>query len=175
KMIAVGTGQALALGRRGDADVLLVHAPQAEKQFMAEGHGIERRPVFYNDFVLDGPADDPAHVRAARSPAAAMAAIAQAHALFISRGDDSGTQKKELALWRSAGITPAGSWYLSAGAGMAEDLRMAAERRAYTLSDRGTYLALARSLRLAILFQGDPSLRNPYAVICVNPRRHPRG
>lgn len=173
KVIAVGTGQALELGRRGDADVLLVHAPKAELQFLAEGQGIERRPVFYNDFVLLGPAADPARVHAAKNAAAAMAAIARAHETFVSRGDDSGTHKKELSLWQRAGIQPAGNWYLSAGAGMAAVLRMAAERGAYTLSDRGTYLALSRMLRLQVLFQGDPVLRNPYAVMCVNPRRHP--
>jgi tungstate transport system substrate-binding protein len=172
KVIAVGTGQALELGRRGDADVLLVHAPQAELKFMAEGHGIERRPVFYNDFVLVGPAEDPAHVRHARTAAAAIKAIALAQSTFVSRGDDSGTYKKEQALWKSAGISPGGRSYLSAGSGMAEALRMAAERQAYTLSDRGTYLALSRTLPLQVVFEGGQALRNPYAVICGNPQRH---
>lgn len=173
KVIAVGTGQALELGRRGDADVLLVHAPAAEEAFMKEGHGAERKPVFYNDFVLVGPAADPAGVREARAPGAALTAISRSGALFISRGDDSGTHKKEQALWKEAGLTPQGKWYVSAGAGMAEALRMASEREAYTLSDRGTYLALSRTLRLKVLFQGGESLRNPYAVITVSPTRHP--
>jgi tungstate transport system substrate-binding protein len=174
KVIAVGSGQALELGRRGDADVLLVHAPEAERQFVAEGHGIERRPVFYNDFVLVGPAADPAGVRRTKSAAAALQAMAAAGAVFVSRGDDSGTHKKEQALWKAAGITPSGSWYLSAGSGMAAVLRMASERRAYTLTDRGTYLALRRTLQLQVAFEGGAALRNPYAVIVVSPRRHPR-
>jgi tungstate transport system substrate-binding protein len=173
KVIAVGTGQALELGRRGDADVLLVHAPAAEQQFVAEGHGIERRPVFYNDFVLLGPAADPAGVRSTRSITAALKGIAGARATFISRGDDSGTHKKEQALWKEAGVTPSGGWYRSAGAGMAEALRMGSELGAYTLSDRGTYLALARTLHLSVLFEGGAALQNPYAVIVVNPRQHP--
>lgn len=174
KVIAVGTGQALELGRRGDADVLLVHAPEAERQFVAEGHGIERRPVFYNDFVLVGPAADPAGVRSTKSAVAALKAIAAVGAVFVSRGDDSGTHKKEQALWKAAGITPTGSWYLSAGSGMAAVLRMASERSAYTLTDRGTYLALRRTRQLQVMFEGGAELRNPYAVIVVNPRRHPR-
>jgi tungstate transport system substrate-binding protein len=173
KVIAVGTGQALELGRRGDADVLLVHAPEAERQFVQQGHGVERKPVFYNDFVLVGPAGDPARVRQANSAPAALKAIAGAEAFFVSRGDDSGTHKKEQALWRTAGVNPAGRWYLSAGAGMAEALRMASERQAYTLSDRGTYLSLRNTLELQILHAGDAALQNPYAVITVSPRRHP--
>jgi tungstate transport system substrate-binding protein len=173
KVIAVGTGQALELGRRGDADVLLVHAPAAEQQFVTEGHGIEHRPVFYNDFVLAGPTADPAGIRSSRSITAALKAIAAAGATFISRGDDSGTHKKEQALWKKAGVTPSGGWYRSAGAGMAEALRMGSELGAYTLTDRGTYLALSRTLRLSVVFQGGTALQNPYAVIVVNPRRHP--
>lgn len=173
KVIAVGTGQALELGRRGDADVLLVHSPEAERKFVAEGHGSERRAVFYNDFVLVGPPPDPARVKGSASAALALQRIAQAKAVFVSRGDDSGTHKKEQALWRSAGIPPRWSGYLSAGAGMAEALRIASERRGYTLSDRGTYLALAGTLELAVLYQGGLALRNPYAAIVVSPERHP--
>ena len=173
KVIAVGTGQALELGRRGDADVLLVHAPKAEEEFVAKGDGIERKPVFYNDFVLVGPEHDPAGVRKANTASAALTAIAQGRHLFVSRGDDSGTHKKEQALWEKAGITPKGGGYLSAGAGMAEALRMASERKAYTVTDRGTYLALAQTLQLQVLSQGDESLKNPYAVLVVNPKRHP--
>ncbi len=174
KVIAVGTGQALELGRRGDADVLMVHSPEAEQKFVAERHGIERRPVFYNDFVIVGPKEDPARVKGVRSAPAALRAITKAQGLFISRGDDSGTYKKEQSLWKLAGVAPAGRGYISTGAGMAEALRMASERGAYTLSDRGTYLALSRSLHLTVLFQGDENLKNPYAVIVVNPAKHPR-
>lgn len=173
KVIAVGTGQALELGRRGDADVLMVHAPEAEKAFVAEGHGIDRRELFYNDFVLVGPAADPARVRGSRSAAAALKAIAAAGARFASRGDDSGTHKKELSLWRQAGLQPRGRWYLSVGSGMAETLRFAGEQSAYTLADRGTWLVLGKSLPLRVLFKGDPQLRNVYSVMAVNPRRHP--
>ncbi|HEU4753291.1 MAG TPA: substrate-binding domain-containing protein [Armatimonadota bacterium] len=173
KVIAVGTGQALAMGRRGDADVLMVHAPEAEKQFVAEGHGIERKDLFYNDFVVVGPAADPAGVGRQKSLSGLMAALAAGAAPFISRGDDSGTHKKEQALWKQAGLQPSGPWYLSAGAGQAEALRMASERGAYVLTDRGSYLALAKTLRLRLLFRGDPALRNPYAVIVVNPAKHP--
>lgn len=173
KVVAVGTGQALELARRGDADVLLVHAPRAEKAFVAEGHGRDRRELFYNEFVVVGPASDPAHAAAARTAAAALRAIASARATFASRGDDSGTHKEELALWRAAGVKPEGKWYLSVGSGMAETLRFASERGAYTLADTGTFLAVGRELRLRVLFRGDPSLRNVYSVICVDPRRHP--
>lgn len=173
KVIAVGTGQALELGRRGDADVLLVHAPSAERKFMDEGHGESRKRVFYNDFVLVGPEEDPARVRKAGSLTAAMAAIARPQGAFISRGDDSGTHQKEQALWKLAGREPEGKWYLSAGAGMAEALRMASEKRAYTLADRGTFLALSRTLKLRVLYEGSPDLRNPYTVIVVNPGKHP--
>lgn len=184
-VVAVGTGQALGLGRAGDADVLLVHAPQAEARFMEEGHGSARHPVMRSDFVIVGPPEDPAGLSAlpeGSDVTAALTAVARAggegRALFLSRGDDSGTHKKELALWAAAGLVPGGAWYDEVGSGMGETLRMAAERGAYTLSDLGTYLALygpgtAGAGRLEVLFEGDPALFNPYHVIVVNPDRHP--
>jgi tungstate transport system substrate-binding protein len=178
KVIAVGTGQALALGRRGDADLLLVHAPDAEKRFMAEGYGADRRPLMFNDFVIVGPADDPAKIRGTRSPSQALARIAKAGAVFASRGDNSGTHMKEKDLWALAHVNPAGAWYLEAGSGMAAVLRLASERGAYTLSDRGTFLAQkggqgGPGLALEVLCEGAPVLRNPYAVITLNPQRFP--
>jgi tungstate transport system substrate-binding protein len=172
KVVAVGTGQALELGRRGDADVLLVHARAAEDRFMAEGHGAERKDVMYNDFVLVGPAGDPARIRGVK-PASALTRIARAKAPFVSRGDRSGTHQKEQALWKAARMTPSGDWYLNAGAGMAEVLRMADEKDAYTLSNRATYLALRARLRSVIVVEKDPILFNPYGVIAVNPKTHP--
>jgi tungstate transport system substrate-binding protein len=173
KVVAVGTGQALELGRRGDADVLLVHDPAGEEKFMAEGHGESRRAVMHNDFVLVGPPADPAGVRGAGSAAEAFARVARKQAPFVSRGDDSGTHRKERAVWRAAGVTPKGDWYVEAGAGMGQVLRMAAEKRAYTLSDRGTYLAQRAGLDLAVVAEGDPLLTNPYHVIVVSPDKHP--
>ena len=172
-VIAVGTGKALRLAERGDVDLVLVHAPAAEEAFVEAGFGLERRPVMYNDFVILGPTEDPARVAESRSAAAAFARIARARAPFVSRGDDSGTHKKERALWQRAGIQPAGPWYLDAGQGMAATLTMAYEKQAYTLTDRGTYLALRDILDLVVLYQGDPELLNPYHVIVVNPARHP--
>ncbi len=173
-VIAVGTGQALKLGEDGNADVLLVHARAREDEFMAANHGVRREDVMYNDFVILGPADDPAGVGGATSAAEAFAAIAAAQAPFISRGDDSGTHTKEKALWAKAGVEPAGDWYVSAGQGMGAVLTMADEQQAYTLSDRATYLA--RTLEgtdLVILGEGDPALFNPYGVIAVNPDKNP--
>jgi tungstate transport system substrate-binding protein len=166
RVVAVGSGQALELGRRGDADVLLVHSPEAELTFMAEGHGLERRPVMYNDFVMVGPPADPAGVQQAVDAAAAFRAVARAGSGFISRGDDSGTHQRELALWRHAGLNPPPRPHrLEAGQGMAETLAMASELGMYTLTDRGTFLALQASLRLEILHQGGADLANPYHVI----------
>jgi tungstate transport system substrate-binding protein len=173
KLVAVGTGQALELGRRGDADVLLVHDPAAERRFVDEGFGIDRRPVMENDFVLAGPPQDPAGVRGQASAAEAFARIARAAAAFVSRGDESGTHAREKAVWRQAGIEPNGDWYVRAGTGMGQVLRMASEKRAYTLSDRGTFLAQRPGLDLVVLAEGDPLLVNPYSVILVNPGRHP--
>ena len=173
KVVAVGTGQALELARRGDADVLLVHDPAAEQRFMDDGFGADRREVMHNDFVLVGPADDPADVRGQASVAEALARIARRGSPFVSRGDESGTHQKEKTVWRQAGVEPRGDWYLSAGAGMGQVLRLASEKRAYTLSDRGTFLALRGGLDLAVLVEGDPLLVNPYHVIVVNPAKHP--
>lgn len=171
--IAVGTGQAIKLGEQGDVDVLLVHSPAAEERFVQQGHGVNRRPVMYNDFVVLGPQDDPAGVKGARGAAAAFAAIAAAKSRFVSRGDQSGTHSKEMAIWREAGVQPSGTWYVSAGQGMGEVLTMANEQLAYTLSDRGTYLSRRDGLDLVVLVEGDPILFNPYSVIAVNPARHP--
>ncbi len=173
KVVAVGTGQALELARRGDADVLLAHDQTAEEKFMAEGHGLERRPVMYNDFVLVGAPNDPAGVKGQASIAEAFTRIAGTRSPFVSRGDESGTHAKERAVWRQAGISPEGDWYIRAGAGMGHVLRLANEKRAYTLSDRGTFLALRKGLDLAILAEGDPLLVNQYSVIVVNPAKHP--
>jgi tungstate transport system substrate-binding protein len=173
KVVAVGTGQALALGQRGDAGVLLVHARAAEDAFVAQGYGVDRRDVMYNDFLLVGPAADPAGVRPAHTAAAALARIAGRRSTFVSRGDDSGTHKKEQELWRAARVQASGEWYLRAGAGMGEVLRMASERGAYTLSDRATFLAQQKGLQLVTLLEGDRALFNPYGVIAVNPRRLP--
>ncbi len=171
KVIAVGTGQALKMGERGDADVLLVHAPAAEEAFMAAGHGIERYRVMHNDFVLVGPPEDPAGVRGATDALEALRRIAAAQALFLSRGDDSGTHKKERALWEEAGIEPGGAWYQETGQGMGATLRVASEKGGYTLTDRGTFLALRETLALEVLFEGDPRLYNVYHVIVVNPQK----
>lgn len=175
KPIAVGTGQALALGARGEADVVLVHAPDAERAWMAEGHGTRRLLVMYNDFVLVGPGDDPAGVRGAPAAVDALRRIAAAGALWVSRGDQSGTHLLEQQLWRDAGLTPVGQrWYLEIGQGMGQTLTIADERRAYALSDRGTWLARRGTLDLPILLEGDPRLLNLYHVMPVNPARSPR-
>lgn len=174
QVVAVGTGQALALGRNGDADVLLVHAPDQEEAFVEMGYGVDRQPVMYNDFVVVGPEADPASIAGMADAVGAFARIAGAQALFVSRGDDSGTHSKEKAIWQAAGIAPGGEWYISAGQGMGEVLAMAEELGAYTLSDRGTYLSrLSEGYTLPILVEGDPILFNPYHVIAVNPKLHP--
>ncbi len=172
KVIAVGTGQALQLGRRGDADVLLVHDPFAEERFMAEGHGSLRQRVMHNDFVLVGPAADRAGVRGQKSIVRAFRLVAHAGMPFVSRGDESGTHQKERLIWRNVGIEPQGDWYIAAGTGMGQVLRMTDEKHGYTLSDRGTYLAQREGLELVILCEGDPLLFNPYSVIVVNPEKH---
>jgi tungstate transport system substrate-binding protein len=169
KPIAVGSGAALELGERGEADVLLVHSPAAEEEFMAAGYGTERRTVMVNDFVLVGPADDPAGIAGAASASEAMTRIASAEATFVSRGDDSGTHAFERRLWDAAGITPEGGWYTESGTGMGDTLNITADRGGYTLSDRGTYLALRDRLGLEVLLEGDPALLNIYHVILVNP------
>ena len=173
EVIAVGSGQAIKTGEAGDCDVLLVHSRAAEDKFVADGHGINRQDVMYNDFVLVGPKSDPAAISDAEDGAAALAKIAAAQATFVSRGDESGTHAKENKLWENAGIAPAGAWYVSAGQGMGAVLTMASEQQGYTLSDRATYLAQRDKLELVILVEGDKALFNPYGVIEVNPDKHP--
>jgi tungstate transport system substrate-binding protein len=173
KQIAVGTGEALQMGARGDADVLLVHSRRDEDDFMARGLGSLRLDVMHNDFVLVGPNADPAHVRG-QSVLSALAGVAQTHSLFVSRGDGSGTSQKERELWGAAGMQPQGKpWHLSTGQGMAETLRVASEKQAYTLVDRGTWLPLRASLQLVIVCEADERLRNPYGVIVVNAKEFP--
>ena len=180
-VIALGTGQALQLGRSGDADVLMVHAPSLEEEFVAQGYGIERVYFMYNDFVVLGPSADPAGVRQARSAVEAMERIARAESVFISRGDNSGTHVKELDLWRAAGVVPTedgqprgrAQWYREVGQGMGAVITLANDQQAYTLADRGTYLSYVGAIDLAVVFQGDPILFNPYGIIAVDPARHP--
>jgi tungstate transport system substrate-binding protein len=173
KPIAVGTGQALALAAKGEADVVLVHAPDAEEKFMQEGHGARRRPFAHNDFVIVGPPADPAKVKATRTAVEALAAIASSRSTFVSRGDDSGTHKKEKALWKSAALEPARPWYVESGSGQAQTLQIASQRRAYTLSDRGTFLFLKGKVELAVVGEGDPALLNKYSVIELDAKKHP--
>lgn len=172
-VLAVGSGKAIALARNGDVDAVLAHDPAAEAPFVADGAGVDRRAVMANDFVIVGPAEDPAGVRQAAGAADAFARIARSGAIFVSRGDRSGTHVKELAVFAAAGIEPEGAWYLAAGQGMGPVLQMADERAAYTLADRGTWLARRGKLDLVLLHAGDPLLQNPYHVIRVNPARHP--
>lgn len=172
KVVAVGSGQAMELGRNGDADVLLTHSPAAEEEFMAQGWGASRQPVMHNEFVVLGPEDDPARIRMGPNVADAFNSIAQKQARFVSRGDESGTHQRELQVWKKAETEPAGDWYISAGAGMAPALRMADEMRAYVLSDRATYITLRADLELVILIEGDPLLRNQYSVMTINPKKH---
>ncbi|MFC5461369.1 substrate-binding domain-containing protein [Massilia niabensis] len=172
-VISVGTGKALELGKNGDVDVTLVHARQLEDRFVAEGWGIARADVMYNDFLVVGPPSDPAKVRGSKDVVAAFAKIAASRARFISRGDNSGTDLMEKGYWQAAGIKPAGASYVSAGLGMGEVLNMAAEMRAYTLTDRATYGAYKAKTGLAILVEGDKRMFNPYGIIAVNPARHP--
>jgi tungstate transport system substrate-binding protein len=176
RVVAVGTGQALKNARNGDADVVLVHARDLEEAFVAEGYGTERLDVMHNDFVLVGPAGDPAGVRGGREAAPALRAIAAARAAFASRGDDSGTHRRERALWSAAGIDPtgeSGSWYRETGSGMGTTLNTAAAMGAYALTDRGTWIAFENKRDLEVLVAGDPELFNPYGVIPVSAERHP--
>lgn len=174
-VIAVGTGQALTLGRDGNADVLLVHARAQEDQFMTGGHGVRREDVMYNDFVILGPESDPAGIKGMASAAVAFQKIADTQSTFISRGDESGTHSKELSAWKAAGIEPAGDWYVSAGQGMGEVITMANEQEGYTLSDRATYQARSlEGLDLQVVVEGDEVLFNPYGVIAVNPDKGPQ-
>ena len=174
KTVSVGTGQALALAAKGDADVVLVHAPSLEKKYVADGKLLNRRLVMYNDFVIIGPKDDPAKIRSAKTSAAALKAIEQAKASFVSRGDNSGTHTLERSLWKAAGIEPKGSWYIEAGQGMGATLGIANERNAYTITDRGTLLALRKRVDLPVLIEGDRALLNIYSVMEVNPANGPR-
>lgn len=173
EVVAVGSGQALKLAENGDADLVLAHAPALEEAFVAAGSGVNRRALMYNDFVIVGPPGDPAGLAGERSASAALATIAARQAPFLSRGDESGTHQKEKALWAAAGVTPAGSWYRSAGVGMGQLLQMADEQGAYTLTDRGTYLSRGQKGDLAILVEGDPPLFNHYSLIATNPARYP--
>ena len=174
QLLVVGTGQALRLGRAGDVDAVLVHSRAAEEDFVAAWFAVRRREIMYNDFVVIGPSGDPAGVAAAAGAAAALARIARARTAFVSRGDDSGTHKKELALWRSAKLKPGGSWYRSIGAGMGAALNAAAAMEAYLISDRASWLNFGRKKSLKLLYAGDPVLFNQYAYLPVNPARHPR-
>jgi tungstate transport system substrate-binding protein len=170
-VIAVGTGKALRLAREGDVDLVLVHARAAEDKLIADGFGIDRRDVMHNDFLIVGPPADPAKVTGMNDAVAALARIAASKQIFVSRGDDSGTNKKESALWEAGGIKPEGQWYREAGQGMGKVLQIAAELDAYTLTDRGTWLAMKAKSPLRVLVEGDPGLFNPYGIISVNPER----
>jgi tungstate transport system substrate-binding protein len=173
RVVAVGTGQALAIGARGDADALLVHDRAGEEKFMAEGHGIDRRPVMFNDFVIIGPKSDPAGIRRAQTAREAFSRIAAAKGPFVSRGDDSGTHRMELRQWKSAELKPAGSWYRETGQGMGPTLNIAGELDAYSLTDRATWANFGRRRNLDVLFEGDPGLFNPYSSILVDPAKNP--
>ncbi len=175
KTIAVGSGQAMAMGQKGEADVLLVHSPEAEAKFMAEGNGTNRQLVMHNDFIIVGPANDPVTVKMSKSVKEGFKKISLGSALFLSRGDNSGTHAKEKAIWKAAGINPEGqNWYQQTGLGMGQTLNVAAEKKAYTLADRGTYLALKKNLGLVILSEGDPLLLNIYHVMEVNAAKWPK-
>ena len=175
-VVAQGTGKALDTARRGDADVLLVHDPEAEQQFMDEGHGVRRRQIAWNDFVIVGPAADPAHLRGGNDSVAAFKAIAAARVAFVSRGDSSGTNAAELRLWKIAGLTPDTSnqekWYRDIGGGMGQALNAASAMDAYTLTDRGTWLSFQNKGSLVIAVEGDPRLINRYDVIELDPQKH---
>jgi tungstate transport system substrate-binding protein len=175
KTIAVGSGQAMKMGEKGEADVMLVHSPDAEKKFIADGFGVNRQLIMHNDFIIVGPGTDPAKVKGVKSSAEAMKMIAKAESLFLSRGDNSGTHAKEKTLWKKAEMTPAGQkWYQETGLGMGQTLNVAAEKKGYTLADRGTYLALKKNLGLDILVEGDAALLNIYHVIEVNSAKWPK-
>jgi len=174
KMVAVGTGAALAMGEEGNADVLLVHAPAAEMELVEKGVSARRDLIMHNDFVIVGPPDDPAGIKGMASSAEALAKIAESEAVFVSRGDDSGTHKKEISLWEAAGVTPAGEWFFETGQGMGDSLLVASEKMGYILTDRATYLAQKENLELEIFVEGDPVLLNIYHVMVVNPEMWPK-
>ncbi|MCF6466088.1 substrate-binding domain-containing protein [Clostridium sp. Cult2] len=172
-VIAVGTGKALQMGKDGEADILLVHAKESEEEFVAEGHGLERHDVMYNDFILVGPGEDPLKLKE-KTPdniLEGLKAISENEFTFVSRGDDSGTHKKELSIWKEAGIEPQGEWYLEAGAGMGDVLKIADEKQGYTITDRATYLSMKDTLELEIIIEGDENLFNQYGIIPVNPEK----
>jgi len=172
-VISVGTGKAMAIARAGDVDIILVHAREVEDQFVRDGHGIDRRDVMSNDFIIVGPTADPAGIGGLREAGQAFRRLAEGQHLFVSRGDDSGTHKKEGQLWADAGIEPRGKWYIESGQGMSSTLTVADEKNGYVLADRASYIANRKRLRLRVLVEGDPKLLNPYGVIAVNPTRHP--
>jgi len=172
-VISVGTGKALELSKNGDVDVTLVHARQAEDKFVAEGWGVDRRDVMYNDFIVVGPVADPARIKGGKDVLIAFRKLADSPAKFISRGDNSGTDTMEKAYWKQAGTQPAGSQYLSAGLGMGEVLTMAGEMQAYTLTDRATYGAYRVKTALEVMVEGDAKMFNPYGIIATTPARHP--
>lgn len=173
KVIAVGTGQAIRLAKEGNVDIILVHDPIREEVFVEEGYGVRRYNVMYNDFVIVGPEEDPAGIKGEREGVKAFKEIAISKSTFISRGDDSGTHRKERELWRVTGVEPSGRWYIEAGTGMVGTLRIANERRAYTLTDRGTYLAHRKELDLTILVERDEDLYNLYSIIPVSKEKYP--
>ncbi len=173
RVISVGTGQAITIAKNGDADVLLVHHRPSEDAFVADGYGIERRDVMYNDFAVVGPKSDPAAISSKAKVSDGLKAINETQSLFISRGDESGTHKREKELWAKANIVPIGNWYRDIGAGMGAALNMASSMNAYTLSDRGTWLSFGNKGDLSLLLSGDEALFNPYGIILVNPAKHP--
>jgi tungstate transport system substrate-binding protein len=175
KTIAVGSGQAMAMGQKGEADVLLVHSPAAEKKFVSEGFGINRRLVMHNDYIVVGPAEDPAKIKGIKNTVEVFKKIASSGALFLSRGDNSGTHSKEKSIWKEAGLNPEKEkWYQQTGLGMGQTLNVSSEKKGYTLADRGTYLALKKNLALDVLAEGDAILLNIYHVIEVNPAKFPK-
>ncbi|MBI1892665.1 MAG: substrate-binding domain-containing protein [Candidatus Rokubacteria bacterium] len=174
KTVAVGTGQALALAARGEADVTLAHAPSLEKKYVAAGKMLDRRLVMYNDFVIVGPGEDPAKLKGLREARETMKRIAESQSRFVSRGDNSGTHNLELALWKAAGIEPRGGWYIESGQGMGQTLGIASDRKAYTITDRATFLAFQKRIAVEILVEKDRPLLNLYSVMQVNPANGPR-
>ena len=173
QVISVGTGKAMELGKNGDVDVLLVHARESEDKFVAEGHGVNRRDVMYNDFILVGPQSDPAGIKKQKSIIDAFKQLGEGKSRFISRGDNSGTDQMEKSYWKQAGVAPKGAWFVSAGLGMGEVLTMAGEMQGYTLTDRATYGAYRAKTGLNIVLAGDPKMFNPYGIIAVNPKKYP--
>ncbi|MEW6348346.1 MAG: substrate-binding domain-containing protein [Thermodesulfobacteriota bacterium] len=173
-VLSTGTGKALKHGENGDVDVVFVHARKAEDKFVADGFGIDRKDVMHNDYVIVGPKADPAGVKSAKTAVEVFKKLAEGKAEFISRGDKSGTHMQEQAIWKAAGIEPKGKWYVEAGQGMGNVLQMAFDKKAYTIADRGTFLTFMNKIDLVVLFEGDKSLFNPYGIIAVNPKKHPK-